>query len=202
MSIWSTKDGRVVWQNQPGGDYVVIDAIRTQIAMVYSAGEVSDEDDLHTWTFTVEGDELRKRFVTTCDGKSKVKTSTVIAGLEPLRGPVADRWETVASDLQSNRSIEASRDEHEAKRQASARISRLLLGVPQDCQTLVFVAVEGGWGVALPGVEPFWVERDYRWRGKDLHYELQLALKLADSGVTSFTADLKGHADMMAYYRE
>lgn len=204
MTVWSTPQGRVIWRIEGTQDFAELDPIKRSVYVIHQAGTVSDEDDLHEWSYSVVDDELRKRLLTTRYSEpSVVKVSTARAQLDLLEGKEAAHWERASREIYAAYVGGVNAEARLEKENKTTRETSLLGALPKKCGPLVFIAIAGGWGVATEGTrDTIWTETNYRWRGKDLHYELQLVLRRLRPDVESFGTDLRNQAEMMCYYGE
>jgi hypothetical protein len=177
MSVWRTKEhGHILWQVHGADRFAEIEPDSETVRMVFERGQSCLEYDEYDWAYLVEGAKLRKRFTTTTYGESpKVKWSTE-RRLVPLEGGEQHYWVERAPVIyvvyQEGRQLQAQAEQ----RATMERAASFVVALPADCSDLEFRRLRDGWGVSVPGQDPFWTDRTFRYRGKDMFSELREVL--------------------------
>lgn len=191
---WRTPRGMLV---ESDDRFFLLAEDGAAIASVFEPGSYSSEDDLIRWRWEVVGTELIKHQLVESRG---TETASSRVEIDDLRAPSEAEGNAALAGLAGLVASREARLRAEAEARRAAKIARetsFLAALPDQAATLAFRRDGLRW-VVTDGTTEVWSIGDYRWRGKDLHFELARLLRDKRADVV-LKLDLDGDEDWMCY---
>ena len=177
MSLWRVKQNeRILWRVDATNEFIEIDPESETVSTVFASTQSSLDFEAYDISYAVQGKRLRQCQTTTKFGQSPRVTWSTQRELTPLSGDERDVWMEWAPFIYQAYLEGRQLDGQVLRRSDQRRAASFVAALPEDCSDLEFRKVAEGWAVSVRGQSAFWIDSTYRYRGKDLFFQLREVL--------------------------